>query len=111
MNEKILCCKRVYVNGSFRGHQCSSAGSLEHDGKHYCKKHHPPTVAEKDMARAALYDEKWKVKRDAESANQELLRKGGLFDDLIAELKAMPSYCLQSVTSLEAIIKKYEERK
>jgi len=111
MKEKIQCCKKVYDGRSFRSYQCKNAGSLEHDGKHYCKKHHPPTVAEKDRDRSALYDAKWKANRDAENAKQELIRKGGLFDALIAELKAIPSYCLQSVDALNAVIEKYEERK
>tara|TARA_R110000851_G_C12646893_1_gene519716 strand:+ start:93 stop:497 length:405 start_codon:yes stop_codon:yes gene_type:complete len=41
------CCKTVYPReayGSFKGGQCDRWGRYEHDGRVFCKQHHPATA-------------------------------------------------------------------
>ena len=64
---KRQCAGKVCYDGWGRLRLCSANATLEHAGKWWCKKHHPPTVAERD-------DEKWAArvfseeKRRAEQA-------------------------------------------
>ena len=53
--------------------------------------------------RGRLYDVEDMRKHCAEVAQAEM-------DALIAELKTMPRYCLQSVTALEAILDKWSTK-
>lgn len=44
---------------------CSKRGTLEHDGKRWCKTHHPPTRAAKSEAKEAAWRAKWNADRRA----------------------------------------------
>jgi len=50
-----------------RYRQCSRAGSIERDGKWYCKAHDPVAIREKSEAKAAA----WHAERDAERKQAE----------------------------------------
>ena len=50
------------------GSICGVTARYEHDGKHYCKTHHPPTVKAKRDARYAGYEQKFDERRSAENA-------------------------------------------
>ena len=65
MAETHQCVKRVW--SQYHDYPCGKNATLEHEGKWYCKTHHPPTVAAKDAARDAKWraesaarDKKWK---------------------------------------------------
>lgn len=74
------CVGNVYDSRSFRGSQCRKDGVLEHDGKWWCKAHHPPTVREKyERAQAA-----WKAK---EAARIAAARKAKLGDAALTWLR------------------------
>ena len=69
------CCKTVYPReayGSFKGGQCDRWGRYEHDGRVFCKQHHPAT-AKKRQGEA---DERWNI-RTAERNHARALREHG----------------------------------
>lgn len=53
MSDKVYCQKMMHrKRWPFREYQCEHTGTMEHEGKMYCKLHHPPTVeARKEAAR------------------------------------------------------------
>jgi len=51
--------------------RCRATGAHEHDGKWYCRLHHPPTKDGRLAARSRAYDAKWSAReriREAEGA-------------------------------------------
>lgn len=46
---------------------CSNPGTLEHEGRLWCKQHHPPAVNAKQKAKDAAWNAKW----DAEKRERE----------------------------------------
>lgn len=57
--EKHQCSERVYTGArwDFGGHACGYRGVLQsEDGKWWCKKHHPDTVAARQQAKIAERD-------------------------------------------------------
>ena len=74
MNDKQQCCELIvrYGNLSRYEHQCPRAGTYEHDGKLYCKQHHPPTVKVRRDKANDVYTAKnavtmaaWRIERAA----------------------------------------------
>ncbi len=63
---KHTCEKRVYGSSMFvgPGHLHGVSAKYEHEGKWYCKTHHPPTV----KAKANEESCKWRAERNAEDA-------------------------------------------
>jgi hypothetical protein len=39
----------------YHHHPCGNSAKYEHEGRHYCKTHHPPAIAEKRAARDARW--------------------------------------------------------
>ena len=62
---KPQCCGSVRGDGWGRPHQCARSGTLEHEGKLYCKTHHPPTVKAKDEERSARWRAEWAAEKAA----------------------------------------------
>lgn len=74
------CCHIVYVGLLPRGHACGRSANYEHEGKHYCKTHHPPTVKAKADIRTAKYN--------AESTKRvNTIIKAAMFDEVFGALK------------------------
>jgi hypothetical protein len=75
---------------------CGRGAKYEHDGKWYCKTHHPPTVDAKNAARNAAWQCKWdeqeRILKAAESARNERERRAALFDDLLDSLREAYGY-------------------
>lgn len=79
-----VCSKIVWHR--FGKFSCSATGKYEHDGKLYCKKHHPPSVEATRKAKA----EKWerecaarhKAREDANAKQAEIERKAAAYDEL-----------------------------
>ena len=86
---KPQCCGSVRGDGWGRPHQCARSGTLEHEGKLYCKTHHPPTVKAKDEERSARWRAEWAAekaaseKKSAEAA--EIKSKAAEYDAIKAE--------------------------
>jgi hypothetical protein len=83
-----LCCVTVIPNerGGFAyRHQCTRVGSIERDGKFYCKQHDPVAVKQKQDARFKAWSEKYDSGRSAASERQH---RADCFDDLLAALEA-----------------------
>ena len=57
------CCATFYPNGSYHRSQCSRKGSVERDGKWYCKTHDPEAVKKRDEMREKRYEYKWEIER------------------------------------------------
>lgn len=70
--------------------QCQKEGKLEHDGKWFCKVHHPPTVAAKDKERSEGWQKKWDAEAAANKAKREAAaeqaRKASAYNRLIFAL-------------------------
>jgi uncharacterized Zn finger protein (UPF0148 family) len=85
------CVDRVYSGHYIGSHTCNKTARYEHNGKWYCKTHHPPTVEEKRRAHAA----KWEAKFEARMAqitqqhreHAEMQRKAAAYDTLLEALK------------------------
>ena len=92
MTEQHKCAGSVWSSSLLRGYRaCDKTARYEHDGKWYCKTHHPPHGEEKRRA----YHAKWEAKFDAERAQREqrereraeMQRKAAAYDGLLEALK------------------------
>ena len=72
---------------------CGKTARYEHEGRWYCKRHHPPTVQAKLDARNKKFEEDWKSRLQAETeaneARAEMQRKAAAYDGLIAQRDAL----------------------
>lgn len=91
--EKPLCAGQVWSGWKYRG--CCKTGSLEHEGKHYCKTHHPPTEQARNDARwaerKAEIERRARARREEYAAADEQKRRADCFDDLLVALKEIQS--------------------
>ena len=89
MSEKHKCCGRVSPPDAWRSYQCGKNASMEHEGKHYCKTHHPPTVRAKRDASQAKWEADWRARRSREEAAAraaaEQKRKAEAYDQLVGQ--------------------------
>jgi hypothetical protein len=92
MSANPMCCKKVY-GSSFLGHMCQNKGAYEHEGKPYCKLHHPPTILAKDEARNAAFKADRARVNEARNAEKtqadEQKRRADLYPELLAALIGM----------------------
>jgi hypothetical protein len=58
------CSGEVWGHRAFRPSRCSRVASLEHEGKHYCKVHHPPTVEVKQKEKHTRWQQQWNAEAD-----------------------------------------------
>lgn len=83
---KHKCCKLIWASGSYYGYPCGKGAAFEHEGKWYCKTHHPPTVKAKNEAYSAKLDSEFAAKRAQEKAAidaaAEQKRKADAYDQL-----------------------------
>lgn len=106
---KPQCCGSVRGDGWGRPHQCARSGTLEHEGKLYCKTHHPPTVKAKDEERSARWRAEWAAekaaseKKSAEAA--EIKSKAAEYDAIKAERDALRAVNAELVEALEGLLK------
>ena len=68
---------------------CGKTARHEHEGRWYCKRHHPPTVQAKLDARNKKFEEDWESRlqaaKEANEARAEMQRKAAAYDGLIAQ--------------------------
>ena len=95
MSESIKpkCCGQVSRAGSWGSHPCGKNASMEHEGKHYCKTHHPPTVKAKLDASRAKWRAEWDAQRAREQAASdaaaEQKRRADAYDQLAERVKEL----------------------
>lgn len=96
MTEKRECVGRVNGEGrygSFNRRYCDKNATLEHDGKWYCKLHHPPTVKAKSAARMEAYRDRVRAEvsavREKREAAAEVQRKAAAYNRLVAWLDSL----------------------
>lgn len=84
------------VFGHYRMHLCGKKAGHEHEGRWFCKTHHPPTIKEKRAVHAAKWDAEWDAKtareKKAREDKAEMERKAAMYDELLALLKALHRY-------------------
>ena len=92
-------CQGMNWSGSWRV-QCRHGASLEHEGKHFCKRHHPPTMQAKGEARQAEWrertDREIAAREAANAASKEINRRAALFPDLLDALQKIAAIQNQS---------------
>lgn len=97
MSEKHTCCGKVW--SGFRHDDCGRGAKYEHEGKWYCKTHHPPTVQAKSDARNVKWEAEWKARSEREQAARdaevEQKRRADCHDQLVAALRSA-LHCAQS---------------
>ena len=91
------CEKKIWDR--FHYHLCGKTARYEHEGKWYCKTHHPPTRKAYEDARNEKWQAKWdaqeQASREADKARAEMQRKSAAYDGLVAQRDAL----------LEALVK------
>ena len=89
MRTKHTCEGHVFSN--YWSRPCGKSAAHEHEGRWYCKTHHPPTVAAKSAARSEFLQAKWDAEREAARAKRlaadEQKRRADCYDDLLTELR------------------------
>ena len=90
---KPKCCGQVSPAGAWGSYPCGKNASMEHDGKHYCKTHHPPTVQAKQDASRAKWRAQWDALRvhdqAARDAAAEQKRRADAYDQLVERVKEL----------------------
>jgi uncharacterized Zn finger protein (UPF0148 family) len=83
----------VLIFGGYVNNQCSKNAAHEHEGKWFCKTHHPPTIKAKSAARTADLQAKWDAQEEASKAKSaaqaEQKRRADCFPELLAALKEL----------------------
>jgi len=83
-------CRETLWHG-YTNYSCGKKAKHEHEGKWYCKTHHPPTVEAKYKARENRFQQEWAAKRErdaleaAQKAEQQ--RRATLYPDLIQAMQ------------------------
>lgn len=90
------CCEQIF--GDFTFHQCSRTGSIEREGKWYCKIHDPIAKAERDKARRDKWGKEWTDKQEALKSAQSLQNKKDQVYDLL--VKHFPDDPLEGLKKL-----------
>lgn len=69
MTTKPRCEEHIFHTRGMSGYRCQNAGRFEHEAKHYCGTHHPPSIAK----RRADKEEAERVDREKRIARREAL--------------------------------------
>lgn len=92
MKEKHTCSGSVWDN--HWSYPCGKSANYEHDGKFYCKTHHPPTVKAKREAQNVKWEAESREQRErrasAQSVQSELERRSRAYDAVMAWAKLGP---------------------
>lgn len=100
------CCGRVSSGSWGWTRDCTRTGSLEYEGDHYCKTHHPPTAKAKDDARRKEWEEKWEREKQARKQQADKTaerdRKAEEYDAIKAERDCLRAVNAELLEALEA---------
>jgi hypothetical protein len=84
-----FCKARVW--GGYSSNSCGKKAKHEHEGKWYCKTHHPPTVQAKKEARAERWEKEWAERQERiaqqEAQQAEQKRRADLYPELLEALR------------------------
>jgi uncharacterized Zn finger protein (UPF0148 family) len=115
MSEEVKhqCCGWVSYGDWGRSRQCTKTGAYEHDGKHYCKTHHPPSVKERDKKRLDEWNAKWEEERKTNeqryAANKEQQRKASEYDAMKAQRDELLAALKRVVRADDACVLRQED--
>ncbi len=88
-----ICCAIMWPKGSYRGRKCTNTAKVEHEGKHYCGKHDPVAIVEREAAKTAERLSQWAKENAASKAKSAALaeqkRRADCYDDLLNELESV----------------------
>ena len=83
------------VFGHYRMVSCGKKAGHEHEGRWFCKTHHPPTIEEKRAAKTAKWNAEWDAKmareKKAKEDKAEMERKAAMFDELLKAINSLRS--------------------
>jgi hypothetical protein len=83
------CIGKVW--GGYSSNSCGKKAKHEHNGKWYCKTHHPPTVEAKKEARNERWEKQFAEQRERiaqqEAQRVEQKRRAGLYPELLEALR------------------------
>ena len=107
MSDKHPCAGRCIDREMWtNSYPCPRNGTLEHDGKWWCKQHHPPSVSARSEERRAERSKKWSVQlkqnQDRRTAQAELERRGRAY-------RALIDYCGKDGMTAHSYIKRLLE--
>lgn len=66
MNDKPVCCERVFHTGAYRSVPCSKPVKVTRDGVHYCTIHDPERVAERIAKSNAKFAQQMEAQRKSQ---------------------------------------------
>ena len=88
MDKPKSCAGKVWERFEFR--RCTMPGKLEHEGKTWCKRHHPPNVEEKQKRSHEQDRKKYADELETRVANlnaqAEIHRKARAYDALVGSV-------------------------
>jgi hypothetical protein len=88
------CVGRIW--DGYSSYSCGKKAKYEHEGKWYCKTHHPPTVQAKTDARNEKYEKERAEQRkrlaQQEAQRVEQKRRAELYPELLEVLKEIMSW-------------------
>ena len=116
MTTEHTCVERIWGGYSF---SCGKKAKYEHEGKWYCKTHHPPTVQAKMEARNERWRKEWAEQRERteqqEAQRAEQKRRADLYPELLEALTDLLGWQTLApndvVAAAQAAITKAEEVK
>lgn len=94
--------------GAINRRPCGKEATLEHEGKWYCKLHHPPTIKNKRDARAEAY--KKRISKEVSAAAErrtaaaEVQRKAIAYDRLVDRLVGKREYDTLCVADIREVL-------
>lgn len=97
MTTEHTCVGKIW--DEHRHYSCGKKAKYEHEGKWYCKTHHPPTVQAKNDARNERWRKEWAEQRERskqqEAQRAEQKRRADLYPELLEA-------CIYLVQGIEA---------
>ena len=84
------CQGRIFSD--YRTYTCGNKAGHEHEGRWFCKMHHPPTIKEKQAVKTAKWNAEWAAKialeKKVRKDKAEMERKAAMYDELLSALQA-----------------------
>lgn len=104
MTDKHFCAGRVWSPGAMISSACMNNGKHEHDGKWWCRMHHPPTVQARREESRRKWSEKFRVQQDGWVRSEALKKKQAAALSAIEQIAAGhndPRALAQEVLAME----------
>ncbi len=99
------CAERVW--DGWHQHRCTRKGTVQEDGKGWCKQHAPALAKAKREERDRKWQEKWdrqdKERAEAKAADAEVQRRADCYDDLLAALERILGPSREALEVIKAL--------